>query len=74
MSAGTPRTAVLMITVWLDDGEPSIVRARLTEIVDLRSPSRNFAVAPDAAGIVAATADWLAKIQDEEPPTSPHSD
>ena len=54
---------MLMITVWVDDAEPSLVRARLSEILDLDSPSRTYATAPDAEGILAATAEWLAKVQ-----------
>jgi hypothetical protein len=67
MPAATPRTAVLMITVWLADGDPSLVRARLTEILDLDSPARPYAAAADADAILRATAEWLIKIQEAEP-------
>jgi hypothetical protein len=63
MATATPRTAVLMITVWLDDGESSLLRARLTEIPDLGRPSRTFATVSNAAGVLRATSEWLAQVQ-----------
>jgi hypothetical protein len=67
MPALTPRTAVLMIAVWLADGDPSLVRARLTEILDLDSPARPYAAAANAEAILRATAEWLVKIQEAKP-------
>jgi len=63
MPSATPRTAVLMITVWFDDEEPTLLRARMSEIVNLDSPLRSYATAHDAEGIVRATTEWLAKVQ-----------
>ena len=58
-----------MITVWLGDGDPSLIRARLTEIVDLDRPARPYAGAADSAGILRATSEWLEKIQAATPDT-----
>jgi hypothetical protein len=52
-----------MITAWLGDGEPSLLRARLTEVPDLDGPTRAFATAGDAAGILRANPEWLTVVQ-----------
>jgi hypothetical protein len=58
------RTGILVVRVWLEQGAPGRLRARLTQTADLGDPSTTLATAADVPGVCAAVEAWLRQFLD----------
>ena len=58
------RTGILVIRVWMEQGPPGRLQARLTQAADLGEPATALATAADVPGVCAAVEDWLVRFRD----------
>ena len=63
-SAAPQRTGILVIRVWLEQGTPGRLRARLTQAADLGDPPTTLATTADVPGVCAAVEAWLRQFLD----------
>jgi hypothetical protein len=58
------RTGILVVRVWLEQGTPGRLRARLTQAADLGDPPTTLATTADVPGVCAAVEAWLRQFLD----------
>jgi len=60
----TQRTGVLVLRVWLEDGEQDGLRARITETLDISTPDEIERAAAGEGEILRAVGVWLRSFLD----------